>query len=326
MAKPVVSVVIISYNRDYYIMQAIESIIKQSFHDWELIIVLDGSNDESAKKIQKIKDKRVKLIALKQNFGIAHARNIASQIAKGEFIAILDDDDIARPERLHIQLQIFKSRPELSVISGSMNIFYDDKRESGYADSTRELEHDMIAAGMFLNCAIANPTSMYRRNIISELGFHYDEELKSGEDFDLWLRILMNVKPAPRFFAHKDIVIDYRRHAGAMSKSILVPWFSAIRDKIYMQALNRLDIYPSTEDFKIYRALTDHTIKFNQPEDVRALDGWINIIRDKNKKHQIFDDKSLIQAIAGNIHKCAENSKIPYFTILGFKVDIQNLK
>ena len=104
MNNPLVSVVMPVYNREMYVGAAIESILGQTFTDFELIIVDDGSTDQSVAIIQGYRDPRIRLIRFSQNKGVSAARNVGNHEARGEFIAVMDSDDIALPKRLEKQL------------------------------------------------------------------------------------------------------------------------------------------------------------------------------------------------------------------------------
>ncbi len=321
--NPLVSVVLVSFNRAGYLLQSVQSIMAQTMGDFELIVVLDGSTDDSWRNIQQLHDKRIILCHCVKNRGIAFARNTALHLARGQFIAVHDDDDVARPNRLEIQTNIFEKQPHLSVISGSMSIFHNDDIHNSTSENSRELNHDILAPSMFFNCAISNPTSMYRRKIHSELGYGYDEDLPSGEDFDLWLRLIMNEKPMPQFYAHPDIIIDYRRHGAAMSRNILAPWFVQLRHKIYMRALLKMGIIPTNEQFQMHRALTDGIYKLETPESSKIFDPWFELIRKKNKQLGLFHEGHLVNAMASHVYRCAQNAKLPSFKLFGKDIPIQ---
>lgn len=185
--RPRVSVVIPTYNRAQFISSAIESVLRQSFDDFELIVVDDGSIDRTSEIVTSTRDPR--LIAIRQdNAGRSNARNRALAMARGELIAFLDSDDLYLPGKLALQVKYMDEHPEAGMIYTSARCIdglgndlpgrYEAKRSGRiYAD-----------IAFFRPVTITLPTVMVRKTILEQVG-GFDECMSRFEDTDMWRRV-----------------------------------------------------------------------------------------------------------------------------------------
>jgi glycosyltransferase involved in cell wall biosynthesis len=183
-----VSVIIPTYNRARFIREAIESVFGQSFSDFELIVVDDGSKDETAKIVGALVDSRLNFIR-QENRGRSAARNRAIALARGRYVAFLDSDDMYLPDKLAQQVDYMDSHPEDGMIYTSAMCIDDDGKP---LNSQR---YDAWASGdiykqvaFFQPVTITLPTVMVRREVLNVVG-EFDEAMDRFEDTDLWRRI-----------------------------------------------------------------------------------------------------------------------------------------
>ena len=186
---PLISVIMAAYNSEKYIAEAIESVLKQTFNNFELIIINDASADKTLDIIKEYaeKDKRIKLINHKQNKGISETRNDGIKEAKGKYIAIHDSDDISKPERFKLQADYLKSHPKCGVVGSHIEIFDDTIKKIVSLRKYPEKDSDLRKM-IFFSCPIAQPVSMIRAEVFKKLGL-YDKRYPPTEDLDLWFRI-----------------------------------------------------------------------------------------------------------------------------------------
>jgi hypothetical protein len=187
MSAPAVSVLMAAYNAERYLRPAVESILNQTFRDFEFLIIDDGSADGTAAILQEYAkaDGRIRIMH-HQNSGPAIARNQGLAIAGGRYVAIMDADDVAFPVRLERQVATFERSPGLGLLGGAM-IFIDQAgREVGRGGHPQN-SADLKAALVRGNC-FAHPTVMFPRNVVAEVGVYRPCFLQS-EDYDLCLRI-----------------------------------------------------------------------------------------------------------------------------------------
>lgn len=205
MTVPTVSVIIPTYNRGRYIADAINSILAQSFTDFELIVVDDGSVDETTEIVGTVADPRLRLVRHEHNRGIPAARNTGLDEARGRFIAWLDSDDRARRDRLAAQLAFLEARPQVAMAgscAGKISPAGVPKRGT----RVPPLSSADIGAWLLFRTAFQQSSIMGRADILK--GCRYREEFPVLEDFDVYLRLARS----HRLENMPSILIDRRIH------------------------------------------------------------------------------------------------------------------
>ncbi len=208
---PVVSVVIATRDAGRFLRPAIESILGQSFRDLELLVVDDGSTDGSAEVARHHRDPRLRFFA-RDPAGISAARNFALERARGRYIACMDADDVAHPDRLALQVDRLERDPGLGVLGSAMRIVDTEGRSTGRFTSGTEGNLQIQWMALFYS-PIAHPTSVIRRSVLDRLGLSYDETLRVAVDYDLWSRLLPHTRAANL----PDRLLSYRRHEAQTS-------------------------------------------------------------------------------------------------------------
>tara|TARA_B110000008_G_C16744789_1_gene474136 strand:+ start:19 stop:771 length:753 start_codon:yes stop_codon:yes gene_type:complete len=184
---PKISVVMSAFNEENNIKNAILSIQNQTFKDWELIIVNDGSSDKTLDIIIKFSklDNRIIVINNYENIGLAKSLNKAIYESNGQYIARMDADDFSLPKRLSIQLDFMEKNQDISVLgTGAIYIEIDGKKIS---DVTFPENHNDIVKSLLKSSPLLHPSVLIRRTFLDMLG-GYDESYYRGQDYDLWLR------------------------------------------------------------------------------------------------------------------------------------------
>lgn len=221
---PLVSVVIPTFNRAWILPEAIESVLSQTFENYELIIVDDGSTDNTLPLLNACKDIRV---VSQENKGVSAARNSGIDAAAGDYLAFLDSDDLWLPEKLGSQMAFFKAHPE-TMICQTQEIWI----RNGRRIYPKKRHHK--ASGMFFErslelCLVSPSAVVIRRELLEAVG-RFDETLPACEDYDLWLRIGARY---PVFLVDKPLVIKRGGHADQLSA------LSGL-DKYRIQSLKKL--------------------------------------------------------------------------------------
>lgn len=187
-AMPQVSVIILTRNRPQFLVKAIQSVLNQTFTDFEVIIVDDASTDETLKVIQSFQDRRIIAIRHEVNKGESGSRNAGVKMAKGEFIAFLDDDDEWLPQKLELQVAMFQKGNE--KLGGVYTGFYkwDITKEKIIGEFLPKRRGD-IADDMFVRNWVGTPsTVVVKKKCLQDVGV-FDESLVYGPDWDMWIRI-----------------------------------------------------------------------------------------------------------------------------------------
>ena len=191
MNSPTVSVVLPVFNCEKYIGAAIESIVKQTFHDFELVIVNDGSTDNTESIVRRFSDPRIVYLNNEKNSGLIYTLNKAIDAARGKYIARMDSDDISLPDRLHQQCEFLEKHPEVGIVASTIINIDENNRELGAWELDRKtLSHNIIRKTMLRENCISHPSVMGKAELFHR--FPYQEQQKNVEDYDLWLRLLVN--------------------------------------------------------------------------------------------------------------------------------------
>jgi glycosyltransferase involved in cell wall biosynthesis len=200
--KPKVSVVMAVYNADRFLEKSISSILRQQMSDWELVIVDDCSNDRSGEIIDcyASTDARIRVLKNDSNCGPCNSRNRALQIARGQYIAVLDSDDVSLPARLSTQAAYLDNHPEISLVGcGAIKI-----DEHG----ARLGRHVPIANWRRLGNKLTRRNRLYHSTVMfRNAGYLYRDKLSSAEDYDLYLRMLSDGR---RIAAIAKPLVEYR--------------------------------------------------------------------------------------------------------------------
>jgi len=183
---PKVTVLMSVYNGEKYLREAIDSILNQTFKKFEFLIINDGSTDKTAEILQSYQDLRIRVINNEKNIGLTKSLNKGLKLAKGEYVARMDADDISMPNRLDTQYAYMKSNPDLAICASS----YKQIDENGDTKeiTRRYLECERLYYFLtFTNC-LAHSTVFFRKSII--LGVNgYNDKLMQAQDYDLWYRV-----------------------------------------------------------------------------------------------------------------------------------------
>ncbi len=225
---PKVSVIIPAYNAMTYLPETLESVLQQTFTDFEVIIVNDGSSDKIVQWADSLIDERVKLIS-QSNQGVSTARNTAINEARGEYIAFLDADDLWQPTKLEKQVQFLDNNSPVGLVATWM-ILTDEHGNPGaevkidfkQGNITKELiEISLIPCGSI---------PMVRRSCFESAGL-FDPTLRFGEDWEMWTRIAIDYD----FGLIKESLVYYRQHAKNSSKNSqeILPDFDRLIEKMF---------------------------------------------------------------------------------------------
>jgi len=193
MAIPRVSLLMPVYNEERYVREAIDSILGQTFADFELVLVEDGSTDDTRNILADYarRDARVVLVENGRNRGLVYSLNRGLALARGEYIARMDANDISLPWRIERQVRYMDQHPEVGVLG--TNIAYINAEgcllQGGRPKDRQPLPPDVIRWMLLWRCAIYHTTVMIRKVVLEQTGFVYDPHFRHAEDRDLWTRL-----------------------------------------------------------------------------------------------------------------------------------------
>jgi len=292
MAK--VSVLMPVYNAGKYLSKAIDSILSQTFTDWEMILINDGSTDNSEDIIAGYDDERIYYIKNPQNLGLIRTLNKAIDLCQGEYIARMDADDISLPDRLKKQVG-FLDKHTGHIMCGTNAAVINN--QEGIIGKIRNLSgNDFLQIHLLFSVPFIHPSMMIRKNVLQDN--RYNEKYKHVEDYELWCRIARLGKIANL----KDELFEYRWHDTNVSV-LHSKIQEELKDKIIKDQLKKLDIYPTEEElychkvtFKLYNLGNKQNVPVNQ---FGAISKWFSRIITQNNIKKVYDHNHLVAFLWG---------------------------
>ncbi|GEO10995.1 glycosyltransferase family 2 protein [Segetibacter aerophilus] len=217
MSSPAISIILPVYNAAKYVGEAINSLLEQTFQDFELLIINDGSYDSSEEVVLSFIDSRITYVKNENNQGLVDTLNRGIELARGKYIVRMDADDICVPLRLEKQFTWLEKNLSTSVVSCHISFIDESGKVTGDWEedvntvSCREIKQKMAWA----NC-IAHPTVMFRADLIKS--YRYNQNQKNTEDYDLWLRLIADGAVIEKI---PEKLLLYRVHEASITGTVL---------------------------------------------------------------------------------------------------------
>jgi len=271
-----------AYNVEKYIGTAIESILQQTFEDFELIIIDDASTDKTYDVARAYHDKRIILIRNQLKSGVAASINKGLSIANSEFIARMDSDDISKPERFKKQIDFMRTNSNLGISGSHMEII--DDKGNFKKEHHKKIGNDAIKISLFFgHTSLAHPSIIIRRTVLDQYHLRYDTAFRYAEDYDLYCRcsnymILDN---------YPECLVQYRVHSDSVSQKYHQEQIIDAQTALYLH-LRRLKLPFTLEDFKIHTQFTfsEKPIQYRSKEKILS---WIDYLYTWNDINNIFN-------------------------------------
>ena len=303
MSAVKVSVIMPVYNSELYLKESVDSILAQTFTDFELICIDDCSTDNSLSILKTFADQRIKIIDQKKNGGVALARNAGISVSVGEYIAFLDADDIAYPTRLQKQVTFLDQHLEAAVVFSKVRLVDVYGNPNGkWLDDELHVTPTQIASRIAIANCVSQPAAMLRKNAIEDKP--YSTAYKDSEDWGLWLQLLSEGKSLHKL---DEVLVDYRiRPNSETQRSNAQPLQKKIRFReTYLSLQNEKNIFTEVEKTVAVQLERDKSAllfetKFKKP--LRTIKKVIKanpfflllayfrllLFLKKNSKHQLF--------------------------------------
>lgn len=268
---PLVSVVMPVYNQELYVGKAIESILGQTFRNFEFIIIDDGSTDRTWDIIKSYQDDRIIIFKNEINLGNYPARNRGIKASEGKYIAVMDGDDVSMRKRLEIQIKIMEEDPSL-LAHGTAYVLSNGKR------GVKPADYEYIKAFLLYNNSFLHPSLMIRKDVLLTIGC-YDEKYRYSSDYDLVCRISKKGK----MINISDVLIQYRLGKSQISSS---QW---LKQKEYADEI-RLKYLKSCGFRLSEKEIQKFTFMMTNPGRIYDLEyvALINKIREQNQRLNYF--------------------------------------
>jgi len=293
MNKPLLTVVMPAYNGEKYISEAIDSVLDQTFENFELLIINDGSVDNTIKIISSYKDNRIRLIDLEENKGIAYCRNLGLREADGEFLTWTDCDDLNLPTRFEKQVEFLQNNPDFGGCGTWLSRFKADK--TYYITKAFENPEKIKAALLFKPASIPNATAMLRLSEIRKNNLWYDEELQISEDYDFIFRCSRHLK----FSNIQEVLYMYRDSETSIMKKFEgqdIKTFN-ISKQVFRKVLATLDINPTEKELRIHYEICSTKI-FSEFSEFENCYHWLEYLKLANDSNEIHEIKVFNQIVS----------------------------
>ncbi|HGF6562056.1 glycosyltransferase [Providencia sp. wls1922] len=266
--KELVSVILPVYNAEKFLHDSLNSVINQSYSNLEIIVIDDGSSDNSLSIIKNFNDKRIKIIS-RENKGLIHSLNEGLNIAKGNYIARMDADDIARSDRIETQLKFLLKNKDISIVGSYANLI--DENGVNIGIKKKPSSDLTIKTICFFGSPFIHPAVMFNKLLIKEQ-LYYSNEFIHAEDYELWSRLVACEKF--KFFNIKDTLLDYRIVSTSVSRKYENQQKQSHQDiiKKYFLLYNKNSSLNSNKDFL-------YAILFNQKNSSRIIFQLLYLIR-----------------------------------------------
>ena len=301
MTTPYISVLMPVYNAAPYLAEAIQSILAQTWVDFEFLIINDGSTDGSAAVIDGFarQDQRVKVLH-QENRGIVEALNQGLSLARGRYIARMDADDISLPERFARQIAFLDANPSVAICGSACRKFYLGRAHGVIPVAINPAE---ISARLLFRASIVHPSVMMRRDAVVRGQFNYRAGYPHAEDFDLWQRMA----ESNRIANLPDVLVLWRVH-GTQSTGNPPDVAGQSCDQIRLRGLQRLGILPTLDELAIHRSIAEGScgMDFDYLEKVGQ---WLCKLRASNGRYCVYDVQAFARVLGQEWHKVCERAK-----------------
>lgn len=279
---PKISAVMPLYNTpNEYLEKTVESILNQTFGDFEFLVIDDASTVEYKEFFEKFNDKRIKYFKLEKNAGPGHARNEGIKKAVGEYVVLVDSDDISLPERFRLQSEFLDKNPGTSILGTSFK-FSNRKHAAITIFDEKEIRNFIL-----FNSPLCNPTVMFRREELINKNLFFNETINFAEDYNLWIdAAFAGLKMANL----KELLLIYTRRAGQLSKEKEGIQISVLKD-LYKGIFAKLSFEATEEELNLHCNIYNEN--FNQTTTEQISD-WFEKIINYNKTSNVFDEELLI--------------------------------
>ena len=284
MSLPLISVNMAAFNAGNYIAEAIQSVISQTFQNWELIIINDCSTDNTADEISKFRDERIKVFHNQQNEGIVYTRNRALHYSQGRYIAVLDADDVFLPKKLSVQVNFLEKNNDYGMVGSAFRFI--DNESKKISDVTcwyAKAEH--FPAILLFNNFFVHSSIIFRTQIGKDI--LYKPLVKGyapGEEYQLFVEIARTHK----IYNINQELTYYRQHSSGISK-VREDKINEYIDLIILNQLKKLNIFPDNEEMKLHKSIR---FAFDNLElsFIKNIKTWLQKLVQQNNNLLVYDD------------------------------------
>jgi len=292
--RPRVTVLMSAYNAERFVGEAVESVLGQTFHDFEFLIFEDKSADTTLQVLRSYADHRIRLVENRENRGLTKNLVTGMEMARGEFVARMDADDVCMPERLAAQVAHMDQHPDISVLGSAVTFFTEVGKEFV---AHQPLEHEEIKCALFYGFTMLHPSVIVRRADFEKHGLTYDPAFRVSQDHDLWTRAIRKV----RFANVHEPLLKMREHEGKIGRRGR-PQQQALSNLIRQRQLEELGVNFTAEELKMFSEQDVDTRSWTA-DDCAVFDELLLRIFDTNSRALVFDQRILVSMGCGRFRE-----------------------
>lgn len=289
-----VTVVMPVLNGEAHVAEAVASILRQTLRDFELLVIDDGSSDQSAAVVEGFRDPRVRVLRNPTNLGVIASLNRGLDAAESEYVARMDADDVSLPERLERQVAFLEAHRDVGVLGTRIRFF-------GQSDGVWDVpaDHASIRCHLLFGNALAHPTVMLRAAVLRRHGLRYDARQIHVEDYDLWVRCAEHTRlenlPEP--------LLRYRVHAANIS-IVHTDAQTAAADLVRARQLVALGIEPTREEAALHGSIGSQRFRPGAAY-LAAVERWLIRLEAQNRAQKRYVAGAFRRTLAAYFHDAA---------------------
>jgi glycosyltransferase involved in cell wall biosynthesis len=278
-----ISVLMPVYNGERFLREAIDSVLSQSFTLFELILLNDGSTDESENIILSYKDERIVYVKNERNLGLIAILNKGIELCKGKYIARMDADDISLPDRFKRQIEFMESNPNCAVL-GTNYINFSDSFEVKLVGPETS---DEIKTHLLFSCCVCHPSVLIKKESLMQLDVFYNKDYKYVEDYELWTRLIEN----STIYNLQVPLLKYRHHTAQVSNANRIGQIST-SNKLRANYLTSSGFGYTDEQLEAHNLIGSNE-KLTNKNQLQQVNNWLLNLLEQNAKlhfanHEVF--------------------------------------
>jgi glycosyltransferase involved in cell wall biosynthesis len=300
-----VTVLLPAYNAARWIGGAVESVLRQSFGDFRLLVMDDGSDDATAEIIGRYRDSRISVVRAEKR-GLVAVLNHGLELVDSKYVARMDADDLSLPDRLRHQVSFMDAHPDIGICGTAYRLLGAAGRQRVRPPS----DHETIAATLFFRSAFGHPTVMMRSAFLAQSGLRYRPEARHAEDYDFWVR----ARPHTRFANLPQYLLEYRVHASQVSTGRQQAQLEAA-GRVRLAQLERL-LPQATESEKRLHLRTCDAHLFYDPQDLAESRSWLDALESANRSVPMFAPAAFARALFATWLDCCYRARFSRTDIL----------
>lgn len=285
--ESLISVVMPVYNGEKYLREAIESILNQTYQNFEFLIINDGSTDASEEIIRSFSDSRIVYLQNDKNRGLVYTLNYGINVAKGEYIARMDADDISEPTRFERQLEVFLNDQEIGICGTWAKII---GSEIAFKVET---EHEKIKCKLLFGNQFIHSSIMFNKALLDKSGIKYEENDFPAEDFAFWIKLSQSVK----MLNISQCLLDYRIHPSQISTASSERQKQRTNELQIQQISKFLNYEPSINEKKIHLLLANPDQEIPDALSLKGIHLWLVKLKKLNSQCSYYDQSIFEECI-----------------------------